>query len=441
MAAKNNTETKIMFSFRIFKLFTRLNKSLFIRHVSVLASGAFLSQVITFSASPLLTRLYAPSEFAVLALFTAIVSSFSAAAGGRYDIAVVVAKEEKEAHELVYLSFWVALSTSILLFSVFHFRPFLLWKIFEAKSLGSWLYVAPLMVFLSAVGMALRCYANRIKDYAIISSSSVISALSAAGLSIILGKFRFTADGLLISTLLAACIFPALIYCKYKKVFSIKKIFFRHKLVNLAVKYKQFPIYNASTTFLDSLTLALPIFFLNRYFSENIVGYYALLTRVATAPIGFISQAVSEIHIKKVAELIHLKKNPVIYLKKISLFLVAIVLPPTFFLMLTGPELFAFFFGEPWRAAGSLLVILMPALAVRFIVSTVSGVFAGTGNNHIGGIWKVSAFIITLGMFGLLSGKTSVRGIFFAMLMTDLFLYCLYYFLIWKAIKNPQQIS
>ena len=430
-----------MSSSKGFKLITRLNQSSFIRHASILASGAFLSQVITFSASPLLTRLYAPSDFAVLALFIAIVSSFSAAAGGRYDIAVLVAKEEKEAHALVYLSFWVALAISILLFLVFLFKPFLFWKNDAARSLGSWLYVTPLMVFLSAAGMALRCYANRKKDYVIISCSSVISALSAVGLSIIFGVFKFTADGLLIGTLLAACIFPTLLYYKYKQVSNFQYTNLRHKLVKLAMKYKQFPIYNASTTFLDSLTLALPIFFLTRYFSETIVGYYALLTRVATAPIGFISQAVSELHVKKVAEYIHFGKNPATYLKKISLFLVAIVSPPTFLLMLTGPELFALLFGEPWRTAGSLLVILMPALAMRFIVSTVSGVFAGTGNNHIGGIWKVSAFIITFGMFGLLSDKTSERGIFFAMLITDLFLYSLYYFLIWKAIKNPQIIS
>ena len=49
-------------------------KGVFARSVTVLAGGTALGQAIVTLASPLLTRLYGPEDFGVLALYTAILS-------------------------------------------------------------------------------------------------------------------------------------------------------------------------------------------------------------------------------------------------------------------------------------------------------------------------------------------------------------------------------
>src|SRR6185437_1728409 len=119
----------------------------------------------------------------------------------------------------------------------------------------------------------------------------------------------------------------------------------------------------------------------------------------------FISRAVAQVHLRRIADIVHSGGDGVAYLSKITLALVALVAGPTLILMSVAPPLFAFVFGKQWYEAGKLLVILMPALALRFVVSTVSGVFAATGNLHLGALWRVCAFIATLAMFVVLAPR------------------------------------
>ena len=51
---------------------TLLLKNAFVRDVSLTASGTLASQAITIVAAPILTRLYTPGDYGVLAVFAAI---------------------------------------------------------------------------------------------------------------------------------------------------------------------------------------------------------------------------------------------------------------------------------------------------------------------------------------------------------------------------------
>jgi O-antigen/teichoic acid export membrane protein len=111
---------------------------------------------------------------------------------------------------------------------------------------------------------------------------------------------------------------------------------------------------------------------------------------------------------------------------------------PTLIFMVAAPELFALLFGEQWRQAGVLLVILAPALALKFVVSTLSGVFSSTGNSHLDGYWKILAFFSTFIMLFAMSGKLEVKELLIAMVVNDCFLYFIYYRLILQAIRKPK---
>jgi O-antigen/teichoic acid export membrane protein len=193
----------------------------------------------------------------------------------------------------------------------------------------------------------------------------------------------------------------------------------------------------ATTSFLDSVTAALPVFFIAKYFPQAIVGYYALAVRVAAAPLAFISEAVHQVHLKKVADLIHNGQDATVYLGRITFTLAAFAVPPTVILMTLGPSIFQYVFGGDWGNAGELLAILMPSLAVKFVVSTVSGTLAASRNNRLYAIWKVCAFIITLGMFISFGPRLCFRDILIMMMVTDLILYVSYYLLIWRAARAP----
>jgi len=205
-------------------------------------------------------------------------------------------------------------------------------------------------------------------------------------------------------------------------------------------RYKDYPIFNGSSSLLDGITLSLPIFFLAHYFPESIVGYFALLLRVANAPLSFISASVSQVNLRKVVDLVNERREVTPHIYKLALLLIAIVSVPTVLLVLFAPELFAFIFGESWREAGVYSQILIPALAVRFVASTLSSTLGATRNNQYGALWKVIALFSTLVVFAWFAPKGDIKIFLYAALVNDVLLYILYFIFIVKAAKKPRNL-
>ena len=81
----------------------RLMQSHFLKSIAILASGTALAQAIPIFASPILTRLYTPKKFGMLAVFMAIVSSISPAVCGKYEVAMVLTRSNSQGRNCVEL--------------------------------------------------------------------------------------------------------------------------------------------------------------------------------------------------------------------------------------------------------------------------------------------------------------------------------------------------
>jgi O-antigen/teichoic acid export membrane protein len=417
-------------------MFFRVRNSHFIRSVAVLGAGAVLAQATAIIASPILTRLYSPSDFGLAALFAAVVSSITPAVCGKYEVAVVVAKTGMQSRQLVGIAILVAFGVSLSVFCMIWLLGDSVAYLLNIGRLGDWIYLVPIALFLTGVITTLNYYSNRVQDYRIISRSRVLIALFGVAISLALGVFDLH-YGLLLSSVLATALVGLMLLCHYRGLFRMRLLFWSDQKKVLICRYRDFPIYNATTGLMNGVMTALPVFFLSSYFSDTSVGYYALMLRVAMAPVSFVSDAVSQVNLRKVADLVsrNLPVRP--YLFRVTLMLVAIVSPLLVLLMLFAPQLFNFVFGDNWEMAGVYLQVLMPALALKFVVSTLSTTFGATGNNRLGAIWKIMAFCVTLAVFWILAPHVGVMGMFITMLVVDLVLYGLYYFLVWYAAGNP----
>jgi O-antigen/teichoic acid export membrane protein len=412
-------------------------KSQYFRGISILASGSFVAQLVTISASPILTRLYQPESFAILALFIAIVSTLVPAAAGRYEIAIVVSGSEKKSEQLLGLSLWVAIMYTLMvtIILILFYQPVL--DLMSAHQLSGWIYLVPITLLMSVIIIIVRYYANHKQDYKVISKIVLIQAVLTTSINIVLGILDIEKFGLLIGNVVGIVITAVISLLLCKKTFNLKKLAWNKKKYFLAKKYKDFPLYNAPTSLLDGLAVALPVFMLAKYYPEAIVGYYALLVRVAHAPLSLFSSSISQVHLKKTSDLVKANKNITKYLFTVTGVLVSIVMFPTAILITYAEEIFSWVFGETWRMAGQLLSILMPALALRFVVSTVSPLLGATGHNKVSAIWKISSLVVTFIMFIGFAPSLTVMEIFIAMVITDLILYLSYYLVIIYAAMNP----
>ena len=90
-------------------------KSEFSKNVLTLMTGTTIAQAIPIAISPILTRIYTPEDFGVLALFVAITTIFGTIANGRYELAIMLPKKDEDAINIFALGFIITCFISLIL--------------------------------------------------------------------------------------------------------------------------------------------------------------------------------------------------------------------------------------------------------------------------------------------------------------------------------------
>lgn len=404
-----------------------------------MATGTALAQAIGLLASPILTRLYTPEAFGMFAAFMALVTSATPIITGKYEVAMVLPRLNRNAMELMGVAAWLALLIStLLLIIILIVQPFLL-ELLDVPGLAGWILLVPVFLLITGMFNLLGYLANRHKLYNIMARSRVINTSAIAACNIFLGIIGVGFIGLIFGNMIGVCLAFAYLCIRQYSVISGITILWSKRRIVLARQYSEYPIYNASSGLLNGVMVNLPIFFLTHYYPIEVVGYYSLVMRVMAAPVSFVSLAVSQVNLTKVVDLISAGSRVEPYIKKLSLGLFAFSAIPVVILILWGPELFSVVFGDNWGKAGHFAQILSFALPAQFVASTLSSTFGATKNNRYGAFWKVFAFICTFSVLGIVGGSGGgVEYFFIALAINNIVLYIFLYYLILKAAKNPK---
>ena len=423
------------------KLIDKVRRSELVTNVAVLASGTALAQAISVLASPVLTRLYSPESFGVFATFIALVSTIVPAATGKYEVALMLPPSDRAARELFSVAFWFCLVLCLSLFAISSLAYGGNFNLSSFDDLGLWLLVAPVGLFLSGINNLSGYVANRRSLYRPIATSMILQSCVAVSVNIALGVAGASHEGLIIGNLCGLT--AALIYLTVSQAEFLNRVSLMWSLRKsaLARRYRSFPIYNASTGVLNGFTTNLPIFMIMAFFDPAIAGYYALVVRVLAAPLSFISSAVSRVNLKKVVDLANSGSDIVGYIYKAAGILLVIAMPPALLFIVWGPPLFSLVFGDEWLYAGRLSQIMALALVARFVSSTLSTTLGATNNNKYGALWKTVAFASTAIVLYAAAQTQSVDVFILAMVINEVVIYSLYFYLILLAARNPKNRS
>src|SRR5690625_1179760 len=100
----------------LLKTFTDITRNRFLRSVAYVGGGAAAAQLITVAFAPIITRLYGPEAFGVLALFTSLVAILTPVTSLAYVHAIALPSDDEDAIALLGLSFWIALTFGVIVF-------------------------------------------------------------------------------------------------------------------------------------------------------------------------------------------------------------------------------------------------------------------------------------------------------------------------------------
>lgn len=410
-----------------------IQKKEFLRYFIMFFSGTLLAQIITVAISPVLTRLYTPAEFGVYGTYIAIVSLLIVFVTGRFEYAINTTDTDKDAVSVYRIVKYLTVFTSGAIFVViFFFAPFIK-DLFGFKFSYKILYFIPATLLLLGILQGSTFYLNRIKDFQTLSKSKIIQSLGNGGTSVSAGLLNFGVVGIIVGNI--AGVFLSYSYQKLK-VGRLKKYGFdKKRLKKNLVKYKQYPLYNAPSAFFDNLAIQAPVLILLTVFSETIVGFYSLTTRVIGMPLGLISTSISQVFLSQISELHRNGKSYKKVVLKVAKYLALLGFIPLSILGIFGPQLFSLVFGADWKVAGEYAQILSVGYYFKFVVSPLSIIFFINQRVKLLSIIQTTRAFSTVILLLICSTYFELETVLIAYTIHEAFFYIIYFYYILKTSK------
>lgn len=378
------------------RLYTKIMDNVFVRNLMTLSFGSAVAQMIPFFATMVLSRLYSPAQMGEWGVFSSYASILAILGCLRYDGAIIRAKKEVDAYNIVSLSLALALLFTFVLYLV----AFLItWLDISVQLDTGAVFMLPLYVLVMLLIQILLNLSTYLRAYKLIATNSINRSLSQCAARIALGCVHIN-KGMVIGSVIGA-ITSAYTLGHKLKVLSCIKLMDTKRMLEVAKENLDFPKYDLPSNLLNSISSHCPPILLAYYYQEQTVGLFSMAYTLLYIPMSLVGSSISQLFYKNASEL-HNRGESIAGLTKtlfMSLYLLGVLF--MIFMVFTEGWLFGFLLGEKWIAAGRFACLLSPWLLTVTAFSPISPVFYIKKKQHvnmilnlIGIIFRFTSFIV-----------------------------------------------
>lgn len=344
----------------------------FARAVAVLAGGAALGHAITAVSMPVLTRLYTPADFGVLAVFSAVFAVVAVAACLRYEIAIALPASEAEAADLLIVSTACAAAVSLLLAGVVlaWAQPLSAWL--GTPVIAAYLWLLPVCTLLAGMFAGLQGWLVRQRRFATLARTRVAQSAAAAGTQIAVGAAVTGPLGLVLGPVAngAAGSIAAILQCRRANFAPTIKAD-ATSLCRTARKYSSFALFSTPEALANSAAIQVPIMLIAALGSSTEAGHLMLAMFVVQAPMSLLGTAVAQVFLAHAPQELRAGRLAAFTADTIG-GLMRVGVGPLLCLGLIAPLAFPLVFGDGWGRAGVITAWLAPWFAVQLLCTPVS---------------------------------------------------------------------
>ncbi|MAO13085.1 MULTISPECIES: lipopolysaccharide biosynthesis protein [Marinobacter] len=385
------------------------------RGMATLAAGNIAARLIGIAAIPVLTRLYSPEDFGVLAVLTSLVAILAPIISLRFVLAIPLPRRDGVAINLLVLSTVIMLGMILIASLVFWLFGKQLLGLFSMESLAPhwWLIIFGLI----GVGgyEMLSLWATRRRAYKDIAQTTAIQSLIGNLIKLMLGFLAIKPLGLLIGQVLSSGGGVISLWLRFRTDFSSNR---RHisieRVLLTAARYRHFVIFRLPSQFFLAFSTQSPLLFFSAVYGAHDTGQLSMALVIIALPLSVIGHSISQAYYAEVAKIGVKDSAQLIKITRIvtrKLFLMSIV--PCLILMFGGAYIFDFFFGNKWSVSGSFASLLSIYLIAQFSTSPVMNVFNIINKqgvflliNMMRAILMVLVFVVVAPYLSLLSYET-----------------------------------
>ncbi len=369
-------------------------KSDYFKHIVTLISGTVVSQAIIVLASPILTRIYTPSDFGILGTYVGLIAILGVLATGQYEFAILLPKKDDEAINIVALCLILIFIITALL-GIFSFFASIVLKGTLSDSFNhEILYFVPVGILFVCVSSVLTLWLNRIRSYKMLAFSRVFQSGSRVALNIIIGLTCLVSNGLVwgytFGFALGNIVLTFIVLGNSRNILKLISI---RDILRQAKKHINFPKFIITSNLIQITTINMPLLVFPVAFGATVSGFYVLTQRVTKIPLNLIAKSVGNVYRQKASQIFAEEGTcKEIFLSTFK-HLIAISIIPFGILYLIAPDFFAFIFGEQWRISGEYTRILVMSYWFQFIVNPLSHTLLIAGKQKLHLLIQVISFV------------------------------------------------
>lgn len=411
-----------------------LLKSEIAKNSFTLVIGTVLAQAIPLVLQPVLRRIYSPEDFGVFAVYLNIIGILIIMASFRYEAAIVLPKNDIESANILSLSFIINfIFCSIIFILLLFFKDFFCELINFPNTYSNYLYFLPFTAMFFSFYQSINYWLIRQKAFKASSINKISRRGVEGGVQLALGYKSFS-FGLVIGDFSGnlANLISGINQIR-KNNFSIKFLS-KKKIFYVIKKYKEFPLYNFLPTLLSTAATLLPFIFINKLYSSETVGYLDLARLVLSIPLAFLSVTLSQVVFQQVT----FKKNNQQSIKgdllSVLWFLLSVAIIELVVILLWGPALFGYVFGDIYNISGVYSQILVYSFIMNFFISSFSSIFISLNKIKLMSIWQISYFLIICCLL-FFKNFDIIEFIKFYVLF-EIFMYSVYCIMLYKVVSE-----
>lgn len=385
----------------------------------LLAGGAAIAQGITVGVTPVLTRLFSPAEFGMLAAFTSALTILLAVSSLRYEFALPQVRNKKQAQVLVFLCLGFLLVTSLL---VFIFLVVASLSDFAFLEGVGFIWLLPVGIIFAGAFQVANYWAIREKAFSNLAKANVSRSLFQALAQVGMGLAGVGVLALVLGYVLSQAVGALKILLG--AVGNTRLPSWR-RLRTLAVRHKRFPLFSVPAGVLNVSALHLTPFLLIYLYGASSAGFFSLAQRAMGAPMAFLGMAIANVYLSELPRIKESEPGRLMsfYLRSCrNLFAIGLPIVALATLALWwGVDLI---FGAEWSKAAEFVVYLAPLFLGQFVVAPLSQTLNVLERQDIQLLWDFCRLILPNA--ALVFGAGSGWGVEYSLGVYSLIMLCLY---------------
>jgi O-antigen/teichoic acid export membrane protein len=373
------------------------SKNVLARDVGVLVGATVVSQGMAILAAPVLSRIYAPGDFAVWAAFSGLLGVMIPFATGRYEQGIPLADRDDDAALLLFVCLaCLAGSCLVCVLGVALFRNMVATWI-GIPQLSAYLWLLPMTMFVVGGRTALIRANIRRKKFRLLAIAKGSRTAVVVAFQVVLGLLWLAPGGLLLGDVAGKSLETGILVPRslLRRSGAAPRPTWR-QIWATASEHWRYPVFLIPAAVINAASIHLNAVLFPAFFGKDAAGQAAMALLIVVIPGVLLARPLSDVLHREFAVKRARGVDLLRYVLKMYSVLFGMCIVPALVGFWLGPTLVPLILGEEWVQCGRLVRYLMPWVLIFLVAQSSHVVLILYGKQNVLLLLNVALFVMRL---------------------------------------------